>query len=65
VSASSHPEYQVGDQVLLTGWGVGKTLGRVVRKGTGKGDWLTPLLAGANSKHVMAIGTAGFTAMLC
>jgi hypothetical protein len=36
VSASSHPEYQVGDQVLLTGWGVGKTLGRVIRKGTGK-----------------------------
>ena len=47
VSASSHPEYQAGDKVLLTGWGV------------------TPLPAGANGKHVMAIGTAGFTAMLC
>lgn len=66
VSASSHPEYQVGDQVLLTGWGVGeKHWGGLSEKARVKGDWLTPLPAGANSKHVMAIGTAGFTAMLC
>ena len=66
VSASSHPEYQTGDKVLLTGWGVGeKHWGGLSEKARVKGDWLTPLPAGANSKHVMAIGTAGFTAMLC
>ncbi|HDR2621541.1 TPA: oxidoreductase [Enterobacter chuandaensis] len=66
VSASSHPEYQAGDKVLLTGWGIGeKHWGGLSEKARVKGDWLTPLPAGANSKHVMAIGTAGFTAMLC
>ncbi|WP_431625716.1 zinc-binding dehydrogenase, partial [Enterobacter roggenkampii] len=51
---------------LLTGWGVGeKHWGGLAEKARVKGDWLTPLPAGANSKHVMAIGTAGFTAMLC
>jgi len=66
VSASSHPEYQAGDKVLLTGWGVGeKHWGGLSEKARVKGEWLTPLPAGANSKHVMAIGTAGFTAMLC
>ncbi len=66
VSASSHPEYQAGDKVLLTGWGVGeKHWGGLSEKARVNGDWLTPLPAGANGKHVMAIGTAGFTAMLC
>jgi len=66
VSASAHPDYQVGDKVLLTGWGVGeKHWGGLSEKARVKGDWLTPLPAGANSKHVMAVGTAGFTAMLC
>ncbi|PEI05550.1 oxidoreductase [Pantoea agglomerans] len=66
VSASSHPEYHAGEKVLLTGWGVGeKHWGGLSEKARVKGEWLTPLPAGANSKHVMAIGTAGFTAMLC
>jgi acrylyl-CoA reductase (NADPH) len=66
VSASSHPEYQAGDKVLLTGWGVGeKHWGGLSGKARVNGGWLTPLPAGASSKHVMAIGTAGFTAMLC
>ena len=66
VSASAHPDYQIGDKVLLTGWGVGeKHWGGLSEKAQVKGDWLTPLPAGANSKHVMAVGTAGFTAMLC
>lgn len=66
VSASSHPDYQAGDRVLLTGWGVGeKHWGGLAEKARVKGDWLTPVPAGASSKHVMAIGTAGFTAMLC
>jgi acrylyl-CoA reductase (NADPH) len=66
VSDSSHSDYRAGDKVLLTGWGVGeKHWGGLSEKARVKGDWLTPLPAGANSKHVMAIGTAGFTAMLC
>lgn len=66
VSDSAHPEFRIGDKVLLTGWGVGeKHWGGLSEKARVKGEWLTPLPAGANSKHVMAIGTAGFTAMLC
>lgn len=66
VSASSHPDYQAGDKVLLTGWGVGeKHWGGLAGKARVNGDWLTPLPAGGSSEHVMAIGTAGFTAMLC
>ncbi|MFA1017644.1 MDR family oxidoreductase [Enterobacter sp. SAT-E-asb] len=66
VSDSAHPDFRIGDKVLLTGWGVGeKHWGGLAEKARVKGDWLTPLPAGANSKHVMAIGTAGFTAMLC
>ncbi|MCO4113950.1 acrylyl-CoA reductase (NADPH) [Aeromonas hydrophila] len=66
VSSSSHPDYQAGDKVLLTGWGVGeKHWGGLSGKARVKGEWLTRLPAGASSKHVMAIGTAGFTAMLC
>lgn len=66
VSASSHPDYQAGDKVLLTGWGVGeKHWGGLAEKAQVNGDWLTPVPAGVSSKHVMAIGTAGFTAMLC
>lgn len=46
VSASSHPEYQTGDKVLLTGWGVGeKHWGGLSEKARVKGDWLTPLPA--------------------
>lgn len=66
VSDSAHPDFRIGDKVLLTGWGVGeKHWGGLSEKARVKGEWLTPLPAGANSKHVMAIGTAGFTAMLC
>lgn len=66
VSASAHPDYQAGDKVLLTGWGVGeKQWGGLAEKARVNGDWLTPIPAGVSSKHVMAIGTAGFTAMLC
>lgn len=66
VSDSAHPDFRIGDKVLLTGWGVGeKHWGGLSEKARVKGEWLTPLPAGVNSKHVMAIGTAGFTAMLC
>jgi acrylyl-CoA reductase (NADPH) len=47
VSASSHPEFQAGDKVLLTGWGVGeKHWGGLSEKARVNGDWLTPLLYG-------------------
>lgn len=66
VTASDHPEFKAGDQVLLTGWGVGeKHWGGLAGKARVAAKWLTRLPAGASAKQVMAIGTAGFTAMLC
>ncbi|BAN48818.1 MDR family oxidoreductase [Metapseudomonas resinovorans] len=66
VEASSHPDYQVGDAVLLNGWGVGEThWGGLAQKARLKGDWLIPLPAGFSARQAMAIGTAGYTAMLC
>jgi acrylyl-CoA reductase (NADPH) len=66
VTASSNPAWKVGDQVVLNGWGVGEThcggLGEVARV---KGDWLVALPKGISAKQAMAIGTAGYTAMLC
>lgn len=66
VSASEHPDYKAGDKVLLTGWGVGeKHWGGLAETARVSGEWLTAMPEGASSKQVMAIGTAGFTAMLC
>ncbi|MCJ2109737.1 oxidoreductase [Methylobacterium sp. E-025] len=66
VEASDHPDYKPGDAVVLTGWGVGEThLGAYAEKARVKGDWLVPLPAGLSSEQAMAIGTAGYTAMLC
>mgnify|MGYP003366763402 CR=1 FL=1 len=66
VSASEHPDYKAGDKVLLTGWGVGeKHWGGLAETARISGEWLTPMPEGASSEQVMAIGTAGFTAMLC
>jgi acrylyl-CoA reductase (NADPH) len=66
VTASSNPVWKVGDQVVLNGWGVGEThcggLGEVARV---KGDWLVALPKGISARQAMAIGTAGYTAMLC
>lgn len=65
VEASEHPEYQPGDEVVLTGWGVGEThLGGFAERARVKGDWLVPLPKGLSSAQAMAIGTAGYTAML-
>jgi acrylyl-CoA reductase (NADPH) len=65
VEASSHPDFQVGDRVILNGWGTGEThLGAYAQKSRVKGDWLVPLPAGLAPAEAMAIGTAGFTAML-
>lgn len=66
VEASSHPDYKVGDLVLLNGWGVGEThWGGLAQKARLNGDWLIPLPAAFSPRQAMAIGTAGYTAMLC
>lgn len=66
VLASQHPDHQVGEEVILTGWGVGEQYwGGFSEKARAKGEWLVPLPAGMDTKRAMAIGTAGLTAMLC
>src|SRR5829696_4097224 len=65
VETSSHPEFKPGDQVVLNGWGTGEThLGAYAQKSRVKGDWLIPLPDGMTPEQAMAIGTAGYTAML-
>ena len=66
VESSSHPAYKPGDRVLLNGWGVGERhWGGLAQKARLEGDWLIPLPQGLDERQTMAIGTAGFTAMLC
>ncbi len=66
VETSEHPDFKPGDLVVLNGWGTGEThLGAYAQKSRVKGDWLVPLPAGLNPDEAMAIGTAGYTAMLC
>jgi acrylyl-CoA reductase (NADPH) len=65
VETSSHPDFQPGDRVILNGWGTGEThLGAFAEKSRVKGDWLVPLPADLTPSEAMAIGTAGYTAML-
>jgi len=65
VEASSHPQWKAGDKVVCTGWGMGEThLGAYAEKARVKGDWLVALPQGLSTRDAMAIGTAGFTAML-
>ncbi|MFL5230679.1 MAG: alcohol dehydrogenase catalytic domain-containing protein, partial [Microvirga sp.] len=66
VESSSHPDFKSGDAVVLNGWGTGEThLGAYGEKARVKGDWLVPLPEGLTAAQAMAIGTAGYTAMLC
>ncbi|WP_217515989.1 MDR family oxidoreductase [Vibrio metschnikovii] len=66
VIESKDARYQSGDQVVLTGWGVGENhWGGMAQKARLQADWLVPLVSGLDSKQAMMIGTAGFTAMLC
>jgi acrylyl-CoA reductase (NADPH) len=66
VEASDHARYKIGDRVLLNGWGVGEThWGGLAQKARLKGDWLIPLPDQLSARQAMAIGTAGYTAMLC
>jgi len=66
VASSAHPAYKAGDKVLLNGWGVGEShWGGLAQKARLNGDWLIPLPATLDERQCMAIGTAGYTAMLC
>ncbi|MBF6616144.1 MAG: oxidoreductase [Candidimonas sp.] len=66
VEASDNPSFQVGDAVLLNGWGVGEThWGGLAQKARVHGKWLIQLPDGLTPEQAMAIGTAGYTAMLC
>jgi acrylyl-CoA reductase (NADPH) len=65
VESSTHPGWKPGDKVVLNGWGCGEThLGAYAGKTRVKGDWLVPLPKSMSAREAMAIGTAGFTAML-
>jgi len=66
VETSSHAEFKPGDEVILNGWGVGEThFGGYAGKARVKGDWLVKKPVGFTAAETMAIGTAGYTAMLC
>jgi acrylyl-CoA reductase (NADPH) len=66
VTASAHPRWKAGDRVLLNGFGVGEThWGGLAQMARVKGDWLLALPASLGAREAMAIGTAGYTAMLC
>jgi acrylyl-CoA reductase (NADPH) len=65
VDTSSHASWKPGDKVILNGWGCGEThLGAYAEKARVKGDWLVPLPKSMSAREAMAIGTAGYTAML-
>lgn len=66
VRDSAHPDHAVGDLVVLNGWGAGEThLGGYGELARVPGDWLVPLPSALSASQAMAIGTAGYTAMLC
>jgi acrylyl-CoA reductase (NADPH) len=65
VETSSHPAWKQGDKVIVDGWGLGEThLGAFAEKARVKGDWLVRLPEKMSARDAMAIGTAGYTAML-
>src|SRR4029077_7781851 len=66
VEASTHPAWKAGDEVILNGWGCGEThLGLYAEKARVKGDWLIARPSGLRARDAMAIGSAGYSAMLC
>jgi acrylyl-CoA reductase (NADPH) len=66
VEASDHPDWKPGDKVLLNGYGLGERhWGGLAQRARVKGDWLVPLPAAFTPRQAMAIGTAGYAAMLC
>ncbi|PHS77655.1 MAG: alcohol dehydrogenase [Rhodospirillaceae bacterium] len=66
VATSTHDDYKAGDKVILNGWGVGEGhWGGLAQQARVNADWLVPLPKAFTTKQAMAIGTAGYTAMLC
>jgi len=66
VLESSNAAWKAGDKVILNGWGVGEThCGGLAQVARVKGEWLVPLPQAFTTRQAMAIGTAGYTAMLC
>ncbi len=66
VEETTHPDFKTGDKVVLNGWGVGEShWGGLAQRARLKGDWLVPLPETFTPQQAMAIGTAGYTAMLC
>ena len=66
VVSSSHPDWKPGDRFVHNGWGVGEThWGCLAQRARLKGDWLVKLPAAFSARQAMAVGTAGYTAMLC
>jgi acrylyl-CoA reductase (NADPH) len=66
VEASDNPDFKPGDKVVLNGFGLSEVhYGGYAQKARVKGDWLVPLPAAFTPAQAMAIGTAGYTAMLC
>jgi acrylyl-CoA reductase (NADPH) len=66
VIESDHPDWKPGDRFIHNGWGVGEThWGCLAQRARLQGDWLVPLPAAFTPRQAMAIGTAGYTAMLC
>jgi len=65
IESSDDPRYSAGDSVVLTGWRVGEVhWGGYAQMARVNADWLVPLPSGLSSRQAMAVGTAGFTAML-
>ena len=65
VETSTNEEFKAGDKVVLNGWELGETHhGGFAQKARVKGDWLVKLPPGLTTRQAMAIGTAGYTAML-
>ena len=66
ISSSDSSDYEVGDKIVLNGWEVGEShWGGLAQKSRLSSDWLVPLPEDFTTKQAMAIGTAGYTAMLC
>lgn len=66
VEQSRHPEFTPGDRVILNGWGAGEQhWGCLAERARLKGEWLVPLPERLDARTAMAVGTAGYTAMLC
>jgi acrylyl-CoA reductase (NADPH) len=66
VESSSNPAFKSGDKVILNGWGAGEAhWGGLAQRARVNGDWLIPLPTAFTARQAMAIGTAGYTAMLC